>query len=213
MRLVATADTHFPVDPELIPDGDVFVLAGDFMYSGYIGEWYPRLDAIAALPHEHKIVVCGNHDIHVQNYAGPALAEMRKAGIRVLGFPSKMSPKMDLPNGMTMGGSPFVHNLPGWAFNNDETAVWAYLDDMGRVDILVSHSPPRGLLDRGTGHGGHFGMAALRKYINRFQPDMFICGHVHEGYGTVKEGRTLVANVAHCDLDYKTVNPPMVWDL
>lgn len=214
MKLVATADTHFHIDPATIPAGDVFVLAGDFMYSGYLSEWHSRVEALSKLPHPLKIVVGGNHDRHLELYAGPALAELRNAGVTVVGPPSrKYGYKIELPNGMTLGGCPYVTNLGGWAFNSDEDAIWGHLDTMGRVDILVSHSPPKALLDRGHGNGGHFGLQALRKYMVKFQPKMIICGHVHEGYGHIKSDGVDVYNVAHCDLDYKMVNPPMVFDL
>lgn len=29
MKIVATADTHYPFDASMIPNGDVFILAGD----------------------------------------------------------------------------------------------------------------------------------------------------------------------------------------
>ena len=213
MRIVATSDTHFPINPLKVPKGDVFVLAGDMMYTGYLGEWFPRIDAIAQLDHPLKILVPGNHDIHLQHYPGPALGELRARGITVVGPPStKYANKITLPNGMTLGACPYVTNLPRWAFNADETFIWDYLDTMGRVDILVAHSPPRGCLDRGDSPGSHWGTAALRKYITRYQPELLICGHVHEGYGTMKVERTTVANVANCDVDYEQVNPPMVFD-
>lgn len=209
MRIVATADTHFVFDKDDYPAGDVFVHAGDFMYSGYLDEWHARVASFAALEYEHKILVPGNHDIHLEKYAGPALQDLRKAGVDVVGPPSKKYfHKIALPNGMTLGGCPYVTDLPGWAFNWDEDSIWGFLDTMGRVDVLVAHSPPAGLLD-----GRHYGTKALRKYIYKFEPQLLICGHVHESYGTKQCGKTLVANVARCNGDYEQVNPPMVFDL
>jgi Icc-related predicted phosphoesterase len=207
VKLVATSDTHFAFGP--MEDGDVFLHAGDAMYSGYVTEWARTVESFAAQPHKTKILVPGNHDIHIQVYPGPALAELRAVGVEVLGIPHTNT-KTTLPNGMTVGGCPFVSNLPRWAFNEDETFVWQYLEAMGRVDILVAHSPPRGCLDRGAGNGGHYGLGALRKYITRYQPSVLICGHVHEQYGHSRLERTDVYNVSHCNLDYKQVNPPIV---
>lgn len=39
MRIVATSDTHFVPVQGWIPDGDVFVHAGDLMQDGYPSEW------------------------------------------------------------------------------------------------------------------------------------------------------------------------------
>lgn len=214
MRIVATSDTHFQFDNRLIPDGDVFIHAGDFMYSGYLTEWNDRVVSFGALKHEHKLVVPGNHDIHVQLYPGPAFHEMRQAGTRILGtHPNAF--KHTLPNGMTVGAVPYVTNLPGWAFNRTEEEIDAYMDSLGRVDIVVSHSPPAGILDAGMegGRASHWGVKAMRRYLKRFQPSIWICGHVHEQYGTAEVEGCKFYNVAMCDEMYAQVNPAMVIDL
>lgn len=208
MRLVATADCHFPIPPHsspLLPDGDVLVIAGDFMYSGTEREWYPRVEALAAITkYRHKLFVPGNHDLFFQHYAGPCLQEMRKAGVYCL-TPTK--PVYEL-EGVRFGGNPFVTNLPNWAYNWDEDSIWGYLESMGRVDVMISHSPPRGVLD--SDGKNQYGISALRKYMAKFQPEVVICGHVHEGYGSQVVGRTHVYNVAMCNLDYRQVNPAQV---
>ena len=56
MKTVFTSDTHFNFTPDQIPDGDVFIHAGDFMLSGYIDEWHQRLECLKALSHELKIL-------------------------------------------------------------------------------------------------------------------------------------------------------------
>lgn len=208
MRIVATADTHFPIyqDMEhglapLLPDGDVLVIAGDFMYSGSEREWYPRVEALASITkYKHKLLVPGNHDLFFQHYAGPCLQEMRKAGVQCL-TPTGPTHTID---GIRFGGCPFVTNLPNWAYNSDEDSIWGYLDSLGRVDVMIAHSPPRGVLD--SDGKGNYGTGALRKYVARFQPEIVICGHVHEGYGSTTIGRTAVYNAAMCNGSYQQVN-------
>jgi Icc-related predicted phosphoesterase len=219
LKIIATSDTHFAFDNmcEGMDQNDCFVHAGDAMYSGYLTEWHGVKESFKKQSVLHKYFIPGNHDIHVEVFSGPALAELRKeCGVTVVGVPHTAS-KVVLPNGMTLGGCPYVSNLPRWAFNRDEDTIWGYLDMMGRVDVLVAHSPPRAILDRGAPSGNrggsHYGLAALRKYIERFQPDIIICGHVHEQYGSQKVGRTMVYNVSHCNLDYQQVNPPVVIEL
>lgn len=49
------------------------------------------------------------------------------------------------------------------------------------VDILVSHAPPKGILDRvGV---SHVGSVAVREYIEETQPRYVFCGHIHEQEG------------------------------
>lgn len=62
MRLVLASDTHEQHQSLAVPDGDVFIHAGDVSYRGDLraigafGRW------LQALPHRHKIVIAGNHD-------------------------------------------------------------------------------------------------------------------------------------------------------
>jgi len=181
------------------------------MYSGYVGEWYDRLQSFKDLDHKLKILVGGNHDRHLEMYSGPACAELRDtAGVYVLGAPRKQA-KLTLPNGMTVLGLPFVSGLPLWSFDRGEEWLWDYLDGQGRVDIVVSHSPPAGIMD--SDGKGHYGIKAYRKYLSKFQPKIWICGHVHEAYGRKEVEGCMFYSAAMCNEDYKQVNEPFVIDV
>ncbi len=56
-------------------------------------------------------------------------------------------------------------------------------------NILVSHSPARGVLDR-TKYGENIGSEAIRKYLKNFQ--VVVSGHVHESFGVLKDERVAV---------------------
>lgn len=60
--------------------------------------------------------------------------------------------------------------------------------------ILVSHNPPLNSVADKTGTGMHVGSEALRECLEEYQPDICICGHIHESVGQQKLGRTLVVN-------------------
>src|SRR5258708_965130 len=63
MRIVAVADTHtFHDDLRQIPDGDVFLHAGDLCRAGGLDELRSAAGWLRALPHRHKLVIAGNHD-------------------------------------------------------------------------------------------------------------------------------------------------------
>lgn len=62
MRIVAVADTHLYHHEIDVPDGDVFVHAGDMCRGGSLAELAEVLAWVRALPHRHKVVVAGNHD-------------------------------------------------------------------------------------------------------------------------------------------------------
>jgi len=59
--------------------------------------------------------------------------------------------------------------------------------------VLVSHAPPRGVVDF-TSSGVHAGSEAVREFVQREQPSLVICGHIHEAYGQERLGATLVVN-------------------
>jgi hypothetical protein len=60
--------------------------------------------------------------------------------------------------------------------------------------ILVTHAPPhKTKLDR-MFIGFHVGSKAIRGFIEHFEPDLVICGHIHEAQGVDRIGKTVVLN-------------------
>lgn len=227
MRIVATSDTHHFVDVNFIPDGDVFIHAGDLMRTGYPDDFAMQLKWLKQLPHKTKLLIPGNHDFHLKVYPGPALQQLRDVGVWVIGLPGNTNYETyKLENGMTVLGLPYVTDLPRWAFNIKEKKLKKLLarHSYNNVpDIIVSHMPVKGFLD--TVNGERRGSMVYNDYLENNShpvvgkmPAHWICGHIHEGYGTedgplFKAGRTKFYNVAMCDRSYKHVNPPMVIDL
>jgi uncharacterized protein len=77
-----------------------------------------------------------------------------------------------------------------------ETAIWNRL--IPRITpqtVLIAHPPPWGCLDRVLGKY-HAGCRSLGKVVLRHQPDLLICGHIHEDAGMAYLGRTLIVNCA-----------------
>ena len=214
MRLVATSDTHYPVDvKKWVPDGDVFVHAGDLMLTGYPSDFEEQLDWLAELPHKHKLLIPGNHDFHLEVYPGPALQQLRKAGVMVVGLPGNEDyESLKLPNEMTLLGVPYVTNLPRWSFNSTEERIWDFMRRKGYHDIIVSHAPIHRVLDT-LPNNRSVGSEAFRAYARHYKPKHWIHGHIHECYGASKCYGTNVYNVAMCNGDYVHANPPLVLDL
>ena len=70
------------------------------------------------------------------------------------------------------------------------------------LDILVCHQPPYGILDKVTAkfvpkywQGKHGGSKAILQYIKSKSPEYVFCGHIHEGQGMKKIGKTEVHNL------------------
>jgi len=91
--------------------------------------------------------------------------------------------------------NPTPFNTPG-EYTEEEIA--RYLEPFAGLSplILVCHCPPiRTPLDAGPG-GRHFGSTAIATFIEKYQPEWFFCGHIHEAAGTeCALGRTRARNL------------------
>lgn len=222
MRIAATADTHFPFSEDRVPECDLFIHAGDLMYTGYFDEWQLRLDSLSRVKYggmkkRECLIVPGNHDFHIQNYMGVASAELRSAGFKLGGF---KHPIVRAPNGMNILCLPWVTGLPGWAFDRGEEWLVDYLsqfNDGPRIDIVVSHQPMYNALDacrpEQAAHRDqdHVGCLAYNRWFYQMvalgrQPRIWICGHIHESYGHVNLEQCDFYNVAMCDRKYEQTN-------
>lgn len=101
-------------------------------------------------------------------------------------------------SGWTVAGlgysNPTPFNTPG-EYSEDELA--RRLEPFADIKplILVCHCPPLDTpLDR-IRKGQHAGSQAVKDFIDRCQPDYFVCGHIHEAEGVeVNLGHTRAAN-------------------
>jgi len=66
--------------------------------------------------------------------------------------------------------------------------------DGARVRIFCPHSPPHDTSCDRIRSGQHVGSPALRAFVDREQPDLLLCGHIHEARGTDEVGRTRIVN-------------------
>lgn len=76
-------------------------------------------------------------------------------------------------------------------------ARWRAARDGRRVDVLLTHAPPRGVGDRED--RAHQGFEALHWLTGRLQPSLLLHGHIHSDEtpaGVRRLGRTVVRNVA-----------------
>lgn len=67
------------------------------------------------------------------------------------------------------------------------------LGDIPKKSIILAHTPPKGIGDR-LPNNSHVGSVSVRNWIACHQPAVWLCGHIHESFGSSHIGRTLVAN-------------------
>lgn len=177
---VAISDTHLhPLGN--VPEADVLIHAGDLCIRGIEQEFIHAIDDLAALPHKYKVYVPGNHDRFAYDWALQAHEMCKVRGIEML------VDRNFTVNGVTLFGSP-------WTRLYGSTAAYMYKPDdekyayrnlrrfPGEIDVLITHSPPLGILDERDGNP--LGSAELRKIIwQKLRPRFHVFGHIHDGHG------------------------------
>lgn len=177
--------------------GDILIFAGDFE-----NMWFQRDDFIkwiSKFPYDNKIIVSGNHD------ASTSLGKYDCGnGVTILNHAS-----MEL-NGLKFFGSPFSVTFGNWWFMKDDAEldiIWKEIPD--DTDILITHSPPFGILDKTvTYEKNNAGSHSLLKRIDEINLRYHFFGHIHEGFGYKTDGHTEYYNVSTLDEKYLFKNLP-----
>lgn len=106
------------------------------------------------------------------------------------------------------GSNPTPFNTPGetdddhiYASVYELFAEYEYIgnDAVPRVTILLTHAPPYDTEADKLPDGTHVGSQGVKKPIHEFQPNINICGHIHEACCIDKVGETTVANPGMLD--------------
>jgi predicted phosphodiesterase len=218
VRIVCLSDTHNRHDALRVPDGDVLVHAGDATMHGSAEE-IAAFDAwLGSLPHRHKLLIAGNHDFLFEQRPRSARELIRNAT-----YLEDSGAELD---GLRFWGSPWQPWFFDWAFNLRRGAPlkekWALIPE--GTDVLVTHGPPHGVLDRvggvvprlmaaATGGREHVGCEELRDAVLRLRPRVHVFGHIHEGYGEESLDGIRYVNASCCDRSYRPANLPLVVDL
>jgi len=212
MRLVCIADTHKKhIDLE-VPDGDVLIHAGDIglenrKHQKMLWDFHMWIES---LPHEHKIVIAGNHDWYISDN----LYISQKILHDSCNFLSDSEVIID---GVKFYGSPWQPDFGRWAFNLPRGSPllkkWLMIPD--DTDVLITHGPPRDVLDRVYYSNQHVGCDDLWDRIVFIRPKVHVFGHIHEGYGMDRLTcpSTIFVNASVVNEFYQLVNKPIVIDI
>lgn len=162
---------------------------------------YDYLEFLVSLMNIPLLYVPGNHDPaydakrhegHAQGGENIDRKIISIAGLNIAGAGGSIRYRPGAPNQYTQAQmysrmTAFVPRL-----------LW-YLPRRGKVlDIMVSHSPPRGIHD--DDDPAHIGFSAFRDFIQTFKPRYFLHGHIAVYKGNIvssvtKVGPTTVINV------------------
>ncbi|KAH9233862.1 hypothetical protein K456DRAFT_53378 [Colletotrichum gloeosporioides 23] len=193
-----------------LPPVDVAIHCGDLTEESKLIEFQNAITLMKSINAPLKIMIAGNHDwtldipifkskiaeipppvdmalVHAEygtfNQARDLLLSSSATDITFLQHQG--THRLTLPNGarFTLYASPFTPSTEDWAFQYDPreeaSRQWDVSDD---VDVVVTHGPPHGVLDRTAG-GERIGSAGLFAAVRRAKPRLHCFGHVHRGWG------------------------------
>jgi predicted phosphohydrolase len=207
LRIVAVSDTHSRHARVAVPDGDIFIHAGDATMGGTVAEVIEFNRWLGTLPHGEKIVCAGNHDLLFEK--NPSLART------LLTNATYAQDQLVTALGLRIYVSPWQPRFFDWAFNlnrGDEIKrKWDLIPD--DVDVLVTHGPPLGILDVSGLTGEHVGCEELRVAVERVRPRVHVFGHIHHSYGVRDWDGMRFVNACVCNENYQPLNPPVVVEL
>lgn len=217
MRLVILSDTHARHMLVDVPDGDVLIFCGDASVGDRQDHSFQPLASFFqwffALPHKRKIFIAGNHDSFFE----------RGIEAEVNDFLRSLPPGVDYLedsgveiNGLKFYGSPVQPVFYDWAFNRNPERIahhWAKIPE--NTDVLITHGPPHGYLDKArkikTGGFENAGCPILRDRVHAIKPKLHCFGHIHSGYGCQSTQYTTFINASQCNEQYLIKNSPFVF--
>lgn len=210
MKIVCISDTHsLHRKIPSIPDGDVLVHAGDCLGAGTLENIEDLNDWLGSLPHQHKILIAGNHDWVFQEAPDEARAALSNAiyledsGVEI--------------EGVRFWGSPWTPTFMDWAFMLERGQPlydrWQQIPE--DIDVLITHGPPKGVGDLATMgfKCQNVGCQDLLDRIDQLCLKAHVFGHIHEGYGQYQRGKIQLINASTCTARYLATNPPVVLEL
>ncbi len=211
IRIVCISDTHNQT-PKL-PPGDILIHAGDLTNQGTFSELRKTMKWLQHAPFKVKVVVCGNHDMtcdvsfyqqygasfHNQRMEDPqqciALLQSDPSIVWLNHESREIQLSHEDENGassvtkLRVFGSPYSPTKRPRAFGytpeeEDDTASRRLWDQIPLdTDIVVTHTPAKYHRDNCSSRGDAVGCETLRMALWRVRPLLFVCGHIHEGYG------------------------------
>ena len=194
LKILHLSDTH-GVHSLLrnLPEADILVHSGDFTMSGSEAETVDFLEWVCDLPYRHKVLVAGNHDACLYGAHPDGLDDnvhyLCGSGVEIEGL-------------KFWGVQMFMEDC----VSGHQEQLYTAIPD--GTDVLVTHTPPYGILDRDGGI--LYGSRELLERVRTIRPRLHLFGHIHKAHGTTRDGVTVFSNAAIMDESYDSLNEPNV---
>lgn len=201
MKILCVSDMHGQIPDLSKYEADLFVDCGDFAPTGWRKDALVQMDwvntvylpYIKAIKARYKIILGGNHD------GCSELPEFRDT-LADLGILFGRHDSFEIEGKKIFATSwnflPPEFERFGWCWGMAEEALdeFVYSEIPANLDLLITHCPPKGILDAGWGGDNilNCGSSALRKHVERVNFNTHIYGHEHYHGGmqvNIRSGR------------------------
>lgn len=199
MKIWGISDTHGFHGMLTVPKNiDMVLFAGDMSNYQESNRNYMECDNFLSwleiLNVRWKLICAGNHDTSFE----------RKL-INMVKYPSVHYLEHESTNieGINIFMSPYTPSFGvGWAYNVKRGKLEPYWKEIPRdTDILVTHDPPKGILDLTTNRNGDTEYCGDKELMNQFykndpiKPKFHIFGHIHNYLDNKNSGIRTVSNI------------------
>lgn len=233
MKVVCISDTHGFHNEITMPEGDMLIHAGDFSNTGTPKQIIDFNNWLGKLKYKYKFIIPGNHDKGMENIPN---AESLITNATLLKH--NQSPSLDRSHNIieeperywyVVGAQYSPRFSIGWAFNYERMIgkeLWQNVLVEAKPDILITHTPPFGILDKVKNiyhdvvggdyaeyNNGSVGCKDLLDTVLTKKPKLHVFGHIHEGYGTYSNKDTIFVNACIWDHYNSCLNKPIVVEI
>jgi len=243
MKILVLSDTHSRIkdifnswsveDKKKSMECDFLIHSGDISSHGTRDQLENELSWMNDNFKMDKIVIGGNHDFYLDtNWKPYTPVGRRRFSSKKFGTKKDINDLMNdhnisylndsfiIKDGIKIWGSPITPWFHDWAFNRNRGG---YIDKHWNmipndVDILITHGPPRGILDllsinnRRDGELPNVGCDHLLSKIQEVKPKIHIFGHIHESRGMFESDGTFFINASSLGENYEPTGPPIIFN-
>lgn len=225
MRIILISDTHNIhnnkdlnekiINSINIDDTNILIHSGDFTYVGKIDEvsnfiqWFENLKGF-----DYKIFISGNHELTFENKPEWLLKLLDESKLKQSNC-VYLEDKEFIFKNVKFYGSPWQPWFYNWAFNlprngKELDKVWEKIPE--NTDVLITHSPPYGILDKTNMTKGNTGCERLLERLNNIKPKIHVFGHIHSARNIIETEDTLYINASILNDKYDYKYNPIIID-
>lgn len=152
-------------------------------------EFNSFVDWFCELPIKHKIMIAGNHSAALTK-------KYNKDMLKDMGIIYLEDSSIEI-EGRTIFGSPWSPTFNNWHFMKSREKLGVFWDKLlfEGIDLLITHSPPKGILDTSLGSDRvlrQVGCKGLFKAVMKYKPKHHAYGHIHNQKDIINFGTRIL---------------------